>query len=294
MASSKYDDYTTADSLVAEFKSEIQGKVVLVTGTSPGGLGAHFVEAIAKGSPSLIILGVRNVAKGEETAAAIKNANEAVETRTLKLDMASFESVRRAAEEVNGYPEAIDVLVNNSGIMAVPYSKTEDGFESQLQTNHLSVFLFTNLIIDKVLASGPDARIVNVSSEGHWMGFVRHFDYNFHDGESYDPWVAYGASKSATILHSSELARRLGRKGLTTVSLCPGVVVTTNLTSHGGYEVLDGLSKWWKTLGDPRGWKMSRFKKPNEGVATHTFAAFAPDVKSKSRTDISDSLELGG
>jgi hypothetical protein len=175
-----YSKTICADDLVIEFASQIKEKVILTTGVSPGGLGAFFVEAVAKGSPKLLILAGRNTAKVQQTADKLKEIAPTVLTRVLELDLASFKSCRKAAAEVNSYPETIDVVVNNAGIMAVPYSKTEDGFEMQLQANHLGHFLFTNLILDKVLASGPGARIVNVSSDGYRLGHVRYYDYNFH------------------------------------------------------------------------------------------------------------------
>ncbi|KAK7964446.1 hypothetical protein PG988_011420 [Apiospora saccharicola] len=204
--------------------------------------------------------------------------NSAVETRLLQLDLGSFASVRKAAQEVNAYAENIDVLVNNAGIMAVPYAQTEDGLESQLQTNHLGHFLFTNLIMDKILASGPTSRVVNVSSQGYRIGGVRYFDYNLHDGESYDPWFAYGASKTMNILYARELARRLGSRGLTAVSLSPGVIYT-NLSTNGARDKFGDLWALYRKLGDPLGWATPKPLDPNRGVANHACAALAPDVK---------------
>lgn len=175
-----YTKDTTADELTHDFADQIRSKVILTTGVSPNGLGAFFVETIAKAKPKLLILAGRNVSKVEETAKAIASSHPGVATRVLKLDLSSQKQVREAAAEVNAYPEDIDVLVNNAGIMGVPYSKTEDGLESQLAVNHISPFLFTNLIMPKLLASGPRARVVNVGSDGYRLGAIRYFDYNFH------------------------------------------------------------------------------------------------------------------
>ena len=144
-----------ADILVARFAENIRGKVVLTTGVSPGGLGATFVEAIARASPKLLILAGRSSSKVEATASKIKEINAAIAIRVLPLDLASFASCRSAAAAVNAYPEPLDVLVNNAGIMAVPYAQTEDGLESQFQANHLGHFLLTNLLMPKLLAAGP-------------------------------------------------------------------------------------------------------------------------------------------
>ena len=148
----------------------------------------------------------------------------------LLIDLASLESVENAAREVNGYKENIDVLMNNAAIMTTPYFKTADGFEGQFHTNYLGPFLFTNLILGKLLAN-PKSRIVNVSSSGHHFGPVFFDDYGFSDGKKYEPWWAYGQSKTAKILFTRELVKRYKNKGLFSFSTHPGYVVT-NLQAH--------------------------------------------------------------
>jgi NAD(P)-dependent dehydrogenase (short-subunit alcohol dehydrogenase family) len=191
-------------------------RAVLVTGVSPGGIGAETAISIASQKPDLIILASRDVSKIEKTAATIEELYPGTPTRTLKLDLGSLTAVREAAKEVNTYPETIDVLINNAAVMACPYSTTEDGFETQFGTNYLGHFLFTVLLLGK-LTKGT-GRVVNVSSSGHDRGPVRFDDPGFSDGEKYDPWLAYGQSKTAIILFSVELARR----GVNSFSLHPG------------------------------------------------------------------------
>ena len=176
----QYNKDTTGSELVQEYASIIKGKVILTSGVTPGGLGATFVEAIAKAQPALLILAGRNPAKGEETAKTITEANPDVKVRTLKLDLGSFAGAREAAQEVNSWEDVphIDVLVNNASIMGTPYAVTTDNIEAQFATNHLAPFIFTNLIIKKILASSSP-RIVNVSSDGHRMSPIRFNDYNF-------------------------------------------------------------------------------------------------------------------
>lgn len=184
MSPSTYDATATASGLAADFASEVKGKVVLTTGVSPGGLGAVFAQSIAKSQPRLLILAGRNPSKVQETVQAIQSANASVEARVLELDLGSLAGARKAAETVLAWDDvpAIDVLVNNAGIMAVEkYQKTVDGYESQFATNHLAHFLFTNLIMKKLLAAGAP-RVVNVSSDGHRLGHIRFNDYNFHVG----------------------------------------------------------------------------------------------------------------
>ena len=175
-----YDTHTTADILVKDYAAEIANKVVLTTGCSPGGLGAFFVQQIAAASPSLLILAGRNPSKITATAKTIENSHPNVQVRTLQLDLESLAAVREAADEVNGWEDvpAIDVLVNNAGIMACEYAKTGDGLEKQFATGHVGPFLFTNLIMGKLLQAGSP-RVVNVASDGHRTSQMRWPDIGF-------------------------------------------------------------------------------------------------------------------
>lgn len=178
--SPKYDKHTTGSQLVNDFQASIEGKVILVTGVTPKGLGAEFSLAVAKASPRLIILAGRNPASAKKTAEDIASVNPTVLIKGLTIDLSSFKSVRDAASQVNSWEDVpfIDVLVNNAAIMATPWEKTEDGFENQFATNHLGHFLFTNLLIEKLLAS-KTPRVVSVSSNGHRLSPIRWSDINF-------------------------------------------------------------------------------------------------------------------
>ena len=171
-----------ASSLADFYAPQIKGKVVLTTGVSRSGLGAVFVKVVAKSQPSVLILAGRNATKVQETAQDLvaENPGLSVKVRALELDLSSFATVRAAAEKVNEWTDVphIDLLVNNAGIMAVDYALSPDGYESQFATNHLSPFLFTNLIMDKILASAAP-RVVMVSSDGHMLCPIRFHDYNF-------------------------------------------------------------------------------------------------------------------
>lgn len=175
-----FDAATTASELAAHYAASIKDKVVLTTGVSPSGLGATFVLAIAKAQPSLLILAARDPAKAEQTARDITAVDASVKTKIVELHNDSLASAREAASTVLSWADvpAIDVLVNNAGIMATEYKLTADGFESQFATNHLGHFLFTNLIMEKLLAAAAP-RVVNVSSDGHRMSHIRFDDYNF-------------------------------------------------------------------------------------------------------------------
>jgi NAD(P)-dependent dehydrogenase (short-subunit alcohol dehydrogenase family) len=175
-----YNASTTAEELVKILAAEIKGKVILTTGPSPASIGATFVETVARAQPALLILAGRSTSKLQQTADAITKENPSVPVRLLQLDLGSLAAVRKAASEVNSWTDVphIDVLVNNAGIMATDFALSPEGYESQFATNHLGHFLFTNLIIEKVLAASSP-RIVNVSSDGHRLSPIRWADTNF-------------------------------------------------------------------------------------------------------------------
>ncbi|KAK4188644.1 putative dehydrogenase [Podospora australis] len=273
-----YNSKTTGSELVQELADQIKGKVILTSGVTPGGLGAQFVELIATAQPALLILTGRNTSKPQQTADAIAKAHPDVKTRILKLDLGSLAVVREAAAELNSWDDVpvIDVLVNNAAIMATDFALSPDGFESQFATNHLGHFLFTNLIINKVLAA-KEPRIVSVSSDGHRLSPVRFDDNDFHGGENYNRWQAYGQSKTANMLFALSLAEKLGEKrGLVTVSLHPGVIGGTNLGTHIDWTNTgpDSLQYVERFLGNKEGWSTFQWKTHDEGVATHVFASF--------------------
>lgn len=180
-----YDTNTTANELVKTYRSIIQGRTVLITGPSPGSLGGYFAQNIAKANPAYIILAGRNTTKLEQCTKEIQLESPKVKIRTLKLDLSSLQSTRDAAAEVvNNWDDVpvIDVLVNNAGIMAPEYRVSVDGFESQFATNHLGPFIFTNLVMKKIVKSASP-RIVVVASDGHRLSPIRFDDYNFDVSE---------------------------------------------------------------------------------------------------------------
>lgn len=176
-----YDANTGVTELVSDYATLINGKVILITGVSPGSLGDAFVQGILKAEPNRLILAGRNISKLDQYAIDLEtDKSNSTTIGTLQIDLGSLGSVRHAAEYINndeGIP-TIDVLVNNAGIMAVDYALSEDGVESHFATNHLGPFLFTNLIMNKILNS-KSPRIVMVSSDGHRMSPIRFDDYNF-------------------------------------------------------------------------------------------------------------------
>ncbi|HEV7852931.1 MAG TPA: oxidoreductase [Mycobacterium sp.] len=172
------------------------GRSVIVTGANSG-LGEVTARELARVGAK-VILAVRNTGKGDAAASGMTGD---VEVR--KLDLQDLASVRAFADGV----DAVDVLVNNAGIMAVPYAQTVDGFESQIGTNHLGHFALTNLLLPKI-----SDRVVTVSSMVHLMGYISLKDLNWKS-RPYLAWPAYGQSKLANLLFTSELQRRLSAAG---------------------------------------------------------------------------------
>jgi NAD(P)-dependent dehydrogenase (short-subunit alcohol dehydrogenase family) len=201
------------------------GRTVIVTGANSG-LGLVTARELARVGAKTI-LAVRNTAKGDEAAATITGD---VEVR--KLDLQDLASVRAFADGVDG----ADVLINNAGIMAVPYAQTVDGFESQIGTNHLGHFALTNLLLPKVTD-----RVVTVSSMMHLFGYISLKDLNWKS-RPYSAWLAYGQSKLANLLFTSELQRRLDAAGSAVKAHAahPGYSAT-NLQGQSGRRVGDAL-----------------------------------------------------
>jgi NAD(P)-dependent dehydrogenase (short-subunit alcohol dehydrogenase family) len=192
------------------------GRTVIVTGANSG-LGSITAGELARAGAKTI-LAVRNTTKGDEAAAGMTGD---VEVR--KLDLQDLASVRAFAAGV----DRVDVLINNAGIMAVPYAQTADGFESQIGTNHLGHFALTNLLLPKITD-----RVVTIASIMHLMGRINLKDLNWKS-RPYLAWPAYGQSKLANLLFTKELQRRLEAAGSHVKALVahPGYS-STNLQSH--------------------------------------------------------------
>ena len=146
---------TTGEEATTALAQHIKGKTVIVTGVSPGGLGLETARVIALRNPKLIILAGRSKEKLEQAEAEVNKAAPGTAVRQLVLDLGDLKKVRSAAAEVNGWEDvpSIDVVVNNAGIMATPFALTGDGIEKQFGTNHIGHFLFTQLVMGKILES---------------------------------------------------------------------------------------------------------------------------------------------
>jgi NAD(P)-dependent dehydrogenase (short-subunit alcohol dehydrogenase family) len=189
-----------------------------VTGANSG-LGLITARELARVGAKVIVA-VRNLDKGTAAAATMPGT---VEDR--KLDLQNLASIREFVDTV----ETVDVLINNAGVMAVPLARTVDGFESQIGTNHLGHFALTNLLLPKI-----SERVVTVSSLMHWFGTISLRDLNWKS-RPYSAWLAYGQSKLANLLFTTELQRRLSASGSAVRALAahPGYSAT-NLQGQTG------------------------------------------------------------
>jgi NAD(P)-dependent dehydrogenase (short-subunit alcohol dehydrogenase family) len=204
------------------------GRTVVITGANSG-LGLVTARELARVGAH-VVLAVRDLDKGRKAADSIGGD---VEVR--RLDLQDLASVREFADGTAN----LDVLINNAGVMAVPYAKTKDGFESQLGTNHLGHFALTNLLLPKLTD-----RVVTVSSVFHYLGHVELGDLNW-ERRRYRPWSAYSQSKLANLLFTSELQRRLEKVGspLRAVAAHPGYS-HTNLQGKSGRRIEDALMEF--------------------------------------------------
>ena len=185
---------------------DMKSKRVIITGANSG-LGKESAFALAKLGAE-IVLAVRDTNKGQSVKNQILNQTPSAVIEVAALDLMDLDSVQKFAASQSTNP--IDVLLNNAGIMAVPFEKTKDGFESQMGTNHLGHFLLTELLFDAI-SRGSNPRIVNVSSSAHRLGKLKTGDVNELNvsKENYSPWTVYGNSKLANLLFTNELVRRL-------------------------------------------------------------------------------------
>jgi NAD(P)-dependent dehydrogenase (short-subunit alcohol dehydrogenase family) len=204
----------------------LDGRTAIVTGANSG-IGLAAARELARAG-ARVVLAVRDTDKGDRAAASIDGATE-----VRRLDLADLASVREFASAHDG---DIALLINNAGVMAVPKSRTADGFEMQIGTNHLGHFALTNLLLPQVRD-----RVVTVSSTAHGMGKIDLDDLNW-ERRRYERWRAYGQSKLANLLFTLELQRRLAEAGSEVVAVAahPGYA-STNLQSRTGSRIQNAV-----------------------------------------------------
>ncbi len=249
---------------------DLTGKVAIVTGANSG-IGLEAALALARKGAHVVIAS-RNLEKCDETAAQIRARTPACLLEVIRLDLADLATVRAFASAFRDGHDRLHLLVNNAGVMAIPYRKTVDGFEMQFGTNHLGHFALTGLLLDIILNT-PGARVVIVSSSAHTMGSVR-FD-DLQRQRSYSKWEAYGQSKLANLLFAYELQRRFAAIGANAMSVAahPGYAAT-NLQTVGPQMEGARLQLWGMKLANRL---LAQSKEM--GALPTLYAATAPDVQ---------------
>jgi NAD(P)-dependent dehydrogenase (short-subunit alcohol dehydrogenase family) len=240
------------------------GRTALVTGANSG-LGLHTSIALARRG-ARVLMACRNPTKASAALDRVRSDVAHANAELIPLDLASLASIRSAAADVSVRTPALDLLVDNAGVMAIPRAQTADGFEMQLGTNHLGHFALTGLLLPTLLA-GSDPRVVVVSSDAHKIGRIRFED--LMGEKSYGRWSAYGQSKLANLLFVRELDRRAAGR-FTAVGAHPGYAAT-NLQSNYGNPVVDLFMKIGNRV---------IAQSDEAGAWPQLYAATMPDVKS--------------
>jgi NAD(P)-dependent dehydrogenase (short-subunit alcohol dehydrogenase family) len=247
----------------------LDGKTIVVTGANSG-IGYEAVRGLAGGGAH-VVLACRNEASAKDAIAKIRAEHAGASLSFLPLDLSSLASVRAFAAAFGQAHDRLDILINNAGVMALPYRKTADGFEMQFGTNHLGHFALTGLLLGRIVRAAP-SRVVTVSSTAHRMGKIR-FD-DLQGEQRYARWPAYGQSKLANLLFAYELERRLEARGLGVKSVaCHPGYAATNL-QYGAARMASS------SLGE-RLWKgLNWFAQPMDmGALPTLFAATAEEVR---------------
>uniref|UniRef100_A0A2M3Z1M9 Putative dehydrogenase with different specificities related to short-chain alcohol dehydrogenase n=1 Tax=Anopheles braziliensis TaxID=58242 RepID=A0A2M3Z1M9_9DIPT len=260
------------------------GKIALITGGNRG-IGLRIVKKLVECEIE-IILGVRNPIDSRKAVEQyLEHAGIQLASCKLhyeQLDIGNMKSVREFASRISTKFEKIHLLINNAGVMSVPFKLTDDGFESHMAINYYGHFLLTHLLLPQLKAAGtPDckARVVNVASCVHKIGEIDYNDIN--KLKNYYPADAYNQSKLAQVLFAKHLNLVFEEDGLPVLanSLHPGVV-NTDLFEHSSTNYIP----WIRAL---------LFKSPEEGSRTVVYAAISPKLESRGGCYLSNCREAG-
>lgn len=245
-----------------EVKSEMKGKLCLVTGASRG-IGFFVARGLALLGAD-VVLASHNRERGESAQRRIREYTGNDSISFMKVDLSSQDNIRSFTDSFKRQYDRLDVLVNNAGGFFLRRKKSVDGIEMTFALNHLNYFMTTLLLLDPLLGTGS-ARIVNVASESHRSQHMRFDDLQFEHG--YNPMSAYGQSKLANLLFTYELSRRLASTDLTVNALHPGFVGTHLGKQNPIVQVFLSPIHFFFA------------KKPVEGAETPVYLASSPQVE---------------
>jgi NAD(P)-dependent dehydrogenase (short-subunit alcohol dehydrogenase family) len=255
-----FDEFSTADEVLAGY--DLNGMRVLLTGASSG-IGVETVRVLAQHG-AYVVAAARDLDKARSAISGVLDDDVPKGTiRFVELDLASLASVRALADSLVSEGKPFNLVIANAGVMACPFGKTEDGFETQFGTNHLGHFVLVNRIAGLLK---PGSRVVILSSAGHRNGDVDLGDPNFERG-GYEPWLAYSRSKTANALFAVGFDRRHKGRNIRAVAVHPGGV-TTGLSRHVGQMTIraniDAMNDKLAAEGKP----IYRSKTVEQGAAT--------------------------
>lgn len=273
MGGQQYGAETTTDEVLEGV--DLTGRRVVITGAATG-LGLESARALTAHGASVVAL-ARSAERAQEGVDRVRALVPGARITPGVVDLGDCASIRRFAAGFLEQHDAIDVLMNNAGVMACPFGRTADGFETQFGTNHLGHFLLTALLMPAVLR-GNAPRVVTLTSAGHSRADVDLDDPNFERTE-YQPWVAYGRSKTANALFARELATRAGGRGVLSFSVHPGGIIT-ELGRHLNDELLADMMRFSKERAAKAGVesKGMKLKSVEAGTATQVWASVAPEL----------------
>ena len=262
----KFGATSTTDDVLAGV--DLHGKRILVTGVSAG-LGVETARALAAHGAS-VIGAARDLEKAKQAIADARREAAAAggSIELIALDLASLESVRACAHRLQEDGKPIDVIIANAGVMATPFGKTADGFETQFGTNHLGHFLLVNRLASLIPSGG---RVVMLASSGHRFADVDRNDPSF-DHTPYDPFVAYGRAKTANILFAVAFDQRHRARGVRAAAVHPGGI-HTELARHMDESQMTALLETINSQLESEGQGPFQFKTVSQGAATSVWAA---------------------
>ena len=247
----------------------LHGKRILVTGVSAG-LGVETARSLAAHGAQ-VVGAARDLTKAEAATMQVRKdaAASGGSFGLVELDLASLKSVRACADKLLAKGEPFDVVIANAGVMATPFGHTADGFETQFGTNHLGHFVFVNRIASLIRTGG---RLINLSSSGHRFSDVDLQDPNF-ERTPYEPFVAYGRSKTANILFAVAFDERHRKRGVRAAAVHPGGI-HTELARHIDPSRIQGIIDQMNQQLASEGKAPFQWKTIPQGAATSVWAGF--------------------